>query len=174
MDVPINNGPAIAAVSKYCRTLLWARYAARLQVKCTTLRSKPRKPTLHGSLPPSENRSVSSSIQAARRPPRSPCAHRPCPPTHASASIQTTRPPRPPATTAVAKIRCRRPCEPSGAKPTSNSLLSNLRDGFFIRRRPRRVTTMDYPAREQQRKNHCEGCVNSRGNKPWMRRLCDF
>jgi hypothetical protein len=68
----------------------------------------------------------------------------------------------------VAKIRCRRPCEPSGAKPTSNSLLTNLRDGFFIRRRPRRVTTMDYPAREQQRKDHCEGCVNSRGNKPWM------
>ena len=48
-------------------------------------------------------------------------------------------------------------------------LLSNLRDGFFIRRRPRRVTTMDCPAREQQRKDHCEGCVNSRGNKPWMR-----
>jgi len=57
------------------------KVGGRHRVKCTTSPSRPRKPTPpNGRLPPpSGNRSVSSSIGAAGRPPRSHCPHTACP-----------------------------------------------------------------------------------------------
>ena len=57
-----------------------AKAAARHRARCTTSRSRPRKPMPpNGRWPPSESRSVSSSIGAAgQHHPRSPCPHAYC------------------------------------------------------------------------------------------------
>ena len=73
-----------------------AKATARHRGRCTTSRSRSRKPMPpNGRSPPSGNRSVSNSIGAAGRHPRGACPHHlsPCPPPAGSVCIRTIRPP---------------------------------------------------------------------------------